>query len=110
MASIYHTRISCVSCIVLGFTFFGQAPAQTVSSSPLACYELHTGAWSHAFPSGSPDLHQPPDRVYLFPDTLSYRNQVSWHLAGPQNPAITSRRMSREPTWRRVSADSIIVV
>ena len=66
------------------------------------CYALTLGPWSGPFPSGSPELHQPPDTFQL----LSQAEGHYHHYVRPGLPALEGRGWTG---WKRFSQDSIEV-
>jgi hypothetical protein len=66
------------------------------------CYALMLGAWSGPFPSGSPEVHQPPDTFQL----LSPAEGHYHHYVRPGLPALGGRGWTG---WKRFSNDSVEV-
>jgi hypothetical protein len=72
------------------------------------CFVLRLDLWSGPFPSGWPEVHQPPPTIDLHSDLLARSGpDRSWRRVTPQISVIASTRMAIPPGWRAISTDSI---
>ena len=90
--------------------------AQIQPDSLVGCYVIEVGAWSGPFPSGWPEIHQPPDSVRLglqraWPEAPATAMRTERALS-PHLPELTRRgRKPRiPPFWEVGTADSLVLV
>ena len=110
-------RISVFFCLLLAHLLNAAQPAQAQirPDSVVGCYVIEVGEWSGPFPSGWPEIHQPPDSVRLrpqraWPETPATLMRTELALS-PHLPELVRRgRESRHPpTWEIGTADSLVL-
>ena len=110
-------RIPVFFCLLLAHLLYAVRPvqAQTRSDSLVGCYVIEVGEWSGPFPSGWPEIHQPPDSVRLelqpaWPDTPATAMRTELALSPHLPELVRQGRESRHPpTWEIGTADSLVL-
>jgi hypothetical protein len=75
------------------------ADAPALERRLVGCYRLELGAWSRPFPSGWPEVHEPPELVRLDAMEVDEFGQ-RWHRLAPQLAVLEGRPRAFEPVWR----------
>ena len=104
-------------CVFFAHLFNSAPPvqAQVQPDSMAGCYVIEVGEWSGPFPSGWPEIHQPPDTVRLgleraWPELPATAMRTERALSPHLPELVRHGRESRfPPFWEVGTADSLIL-
>lgn len=76
------------------------------------CYQLRLGEWSHAFSSGWPEVHIPPEIIRFESTEVIFprRRAGGSYQLRPNVAAIAATRRPWDPSWTRTAPDSVRLV
>lgn len=111
MPLISHLRPTRVGLLLAASLASAVAEAQDARfrNLPHRCYQLRLGEWSHAFSSGWPEVHIPPEVIRFDTAEVTFPRSIpdGFYKLRPNVAAISATRRPWDPSWTRSASDSL---